>query len=270
MASDSQAVVKASRFSRPKAGHWLLANMHRCLEAQDTTSLARKRERQLVLSWVPGHRGVIGNEAADRAAKEAARGRSSLAHELPLKLAGLDIDWQLKRLPASASARRRAHTEGLKTQWERLFRRSPRYARYRSVDPSNTPSKLRQQLLSLPRASASIIIQLRTGHAPLNRHLHRINRHEHPTCDACGAAPESVRHYLLECTSYRTHREHMLHSLGRGFDRLDRLLSTTKGIAATLKYIAATGRFNASHDLTRALQTNPTARAPPRAPQHPA
>ncbi|EJD46539.1 hypothetical protein AURDEDRAFT_39503, partial [Auricularia subglabra TFB-10046 SS5] len=59
------------------------------------------------------------------------------------------------------------------------------------------------------------ITQLRIGHAPLNKHLHRIKRHEHPTCDACGAAPESVRHYLLECRQYRPYRERMMHALGR-------------------------------------------------------
>ncbi|EJD43310.1 hypothetical protein AURDEDRAFT_34350, partial [Auricularia subglabra TFB-10046 SS5] len=88
------------------------------------------------------------------------------------------------------------------------------------------------------------ITQLRIGHAPLNRHLHRIKRHDHPTCDACGTAPESaLSGGLLECPQYRSQRERMRHSLGRGYERLDALLSTATGITAVLKYIAATGRF---------------------------
>ncbi|EJD40022.1 hypothetical protein AURDEDRAFT_23890, partial [Auricularia subglabra TFB-10046 SS5] len=90
---------------------------------------------QLVLDWVPGHRGVVGNEAADRAAKLAAQGKQSWAHELPMLLNKLDIEWQLERLPASASARRRAFTEHLKQHWVSLFKKSTRYARYRRVDP---------------------------------------------------------------------------------------------------------------------------------------
>ncbi|EJD32765.1 hypothetical protein AURDEDRAFT_31291, partial [Auricularia subglabra TFB-10046 SS5] len=91
------------------------------------------------------------------------------------------------------------------------------------------------------------LVQLRMGHVPLNRHLHHINRHDYPTCDACGTSPESVRHYLLECNSYRRQRELMMHSLGHGYDCLDALLSTPTGIKATLKFVAATGQFSTSH-----------------------
>ncbi|EJD36174.1 hypothetical protein AURDEDRAFT_74519 [Auricularia subglabra TFB-10046 SS5] len=52
----------------------------------------------------------------------------------------------------------------------------------------------------------SIIIQLRMGHVPLNRHLHRVKKHAHPTCNACGAVSESVRHFLLEYTACDTQR----------------------------------------------------------------
>ncbi|EJD32287.1 hypothetical protein AURDEDRAFT_77759 [Auricularia subglabra TFB-10046 SS5] len=115
----------------------------------------------------------------------------------------------------------------------------------------------------MPRASASIITQLRIGHPPLNKHLHRIKRHEHPTCDACGAAPESVWHFLLECRQHRPHRERMMHALGRGYDRLDTLLSTPSGIKAALKFIAATGRFSSSHDVAGALRARPARTHPP-------
>ncbi|EJD40023.1 hypothetical protein AURDEDRAFT_70675 [Auricularia subglabra TFB-10046 SS5] len=103
----------------------------------------------------------------------------------------------------------------------------------------------------------SIIVQLQIGHAPLNRHLHRIKKHDHATCDACGAAPESVRHFLLECPAYNPQRQRMMLALGRGYDRLDALLSTRTGIAATLKYAAATGRFKSSHDLAKATLKRP-------------
>ena len=77
-----------------------------------------------------------GGVPTRRYATKAAQGRSSLSHELPAGLNGLDIEYQLARLPASESARRRTHLDGLKAQWVALFRRSPRYARYRRVDPT--------------------------------------------------------------------------------------------------------------------------------------
>lgn len=132
------------------------------------------------------------------------------------------------------------------------------------VDSKNTPAKLREQLLSLPRAQMSLITQLRIGHAPLNRHLHRIKKHDHPTCDACGAAPESVRHFMLECPAHALQRQPMMLSLGRGYDRLDMLLSTPTGIAATIKYARATRRFDSSHDLAKVPRPKPPpARAAP-------
>ncbi|EJD38287.1 hypothetical protein AURDEDRAFT_72297, partial [Auricularia subglabra TFB-10046 SS5] len=56
--------------------------------------------------------------------------------------------------------------------------------------------------------------------------------------------------------------QRMMLSLGRGYDWLDALLSTTTGIAATIKYIAATRRFAASHDLSRPARPAPS-RPPP-------
>jgi len=60
--SDSQAALKA--LSGPKVTSRLVAE---CLDA--LTALARLNE--VIIAWVPGHRGISGNEEADKLARQA-------------------------------------------------------------------------------------------------------------------------------------------------------------------------------------------------------
>ena len=46
---------------------------------------------------------------------------------------------------------------------------------------------------------------LRLGTAPLNDYLQTINCHDTGTC-ACGQAPETVEHFLMECEQYSSER----------------------------------------------------------------
>ncbi|EJD40239.1 hypothetical protein AURDEDRAFT_47085, partial [Auricularia subglabra TFB-10046 SS5] len=81
------------------------------------------------MEWTPGHEGLVGNEAADIAAKLAASGRehSSRRGELPA--------WLRKPLPASISALRRAHIASLDDRWHDEWSNSKRYARIHAIDP---------------------------------------------------------------------------------------------------------------------------------------
>ena len=51
---------------------------------------------------------------------------------------------------------------------------------------------------NLDKDDAKVIAQLRSGDAKLNQFLARIKAIESATC-ACGAAPESIRHFLFSC-----------------------------------------------------------------------
>ena len=61
---------------------------------------------------------------------------------------------------------------------------------------------------NLSKDEARILVQLHTGDAKLNAFLARIKASESATC-ACGAAPESVRHFLFSCSRWIRQRREM-------------------------------------------------------------
>ena len=112
--------------------------------------------------------------------------------------------------------------------------------------PGHTPRQLRRLLLSRKRDEMAIVVQLRTGHVPLNKHLHRIQRSDTPICQKCGVAPESTRHFILECENYTLPRHELRTRLGRGGDRLPSILSSATGLEHLIRYTATTRRFEST------------------------
>ena len=152
---------------------------------------------RLSIRWVPGHKGVEGNELADTEAKKAAEGDASPAHALPTMLR--------KPLPTSVSAVKRAIKETAKRDAASHLAKSKRYPQLRDIDGSVPSSQFRKLTAELTWKQASLMIQLRTGHIPLNLHLARFGAVESPTCPACHEKPESVHQFLMICTAHSPH-----------------------------------------------------------------
>ncbi|KAJ3978378.1 hypothetical protein F5890DRAFT_1384616, partial [Lentinula detonsa] len=102
----------------------------------------------------------------------------------------------------------------------------------------------------LKRKQTSILFQLRSGHAPLNHHLHRLKKAGSPNCPRCDHVgrqlKETTKHFLLECPAYRRERFHLRRKIGQAAYSLQQLLSEEKVIPHTLKYIGETKRFQAT------------------------
>ena len=107
-------------------------------------------------------------------------------------------------------------------------------------DPRNRFLKL---IKPLRKNAASLLIQFRTGHAPLNQHLHRIGCVESPDCPHCPGVEESVKHFVLDCPKYEDARREINRMDVRIGRSLGKLLSQKRLILALLRYVNRTGRL---------------------------
>lgn len=235
--ADNQAVILSSERPSSKPGHYLLSHFRAMLRR------VLKEEKiphsNITVRWIAGHKNIAGNEHADKEAKAAAEGRnnSSPKNGLPVKLRS--------PLPHSVSATKQYYNKKLTTLWTREWKQSPRYRRNTSI-MSDLPSKAFLDLAgTLYKKQAGLYIQLRTGHAPLNHHLHRIKKADTPICLQCDhAAVENVHHYLLQCPRYARER-HVLHmALGRKATQTAYLLNSPEARTHILRYINTTKRLS--------------------------
>ena len=228
---DNQAAIRAIQGLESSPGHYLLDEVHRLAE-----EIKQARPGvEMCIRWMPGHHGVLGNEAADVLAKEAAEGRGSPKDFLPALLR--------KPLPISVSALNRAYGECLKKENRTMLRRSPRYNKMAKIDPSLPSSKFRKLVDGCNRRQQSVLVQLRTGHVPLQQHLHRIKRAPSPMCPACNRTEETVFHFLMACPAYEGARDRLRAGVGRSLFTVAKLLSEEKVVRKLLHYVDKTGRL---------------------------
>jgi len=76
---DSQPTIKASATTQPGPGRHIIDAFHSRQQQVQRQHPALSR----LIRWTPGHYDVEGNEAADKAAQEAAEGNTSEKRKLP-------------------------------------------------------------------------------------------------------------------------------------------------------------------------------------------
>lgn len=232
VALDNTSSIDASKLSTPRPGHYLTDIF---VDSAREAKAAQPR-LDLTLRWVPGHLGVDGNEQADDEAKEAAHGRSSAPRLLPPALQ--------KTLPISAAKAKQLHLTKLKARARDDWHTSRRGVKLKVMCGQLHSPRYGKLVAPLSRRQAAVLIQLRTGHAPLAAHLHRINRADTPTCPSCGDAQETVLHLLVQCPRYAVERARHLGRLGRNSQKLEFLLNAKAALEPLFKFLTATRRFH--------------------------
>ena len=156
------------------------------------------------------------------------QGQSSPAADLPPLLR--------KPLPFSADAEKQVYNQEIKAMWTEQWRISPRRACMEQIDKSLPFTSFRTILDSLSRAQSSLLIQLRSGHIPLNAHLFRLNCADTDKCKACytrwGATSprETIMHFLFNCPAHQNERHYLDTALGRRSRDLSYIMSQKDSI----------------------------------------
>ena len=201
--------------------------------------MRRHKDLFLTVRWVPGHEGIKGNEAVDQEAKRVAqhRGDSTPAIRLPAELC--------KPLPHSKTAISHTFHGRLQRRADKIWAKSPRYPRIKAVDPTFTPKSYRKLTAKLPKKHIALLMQLRTGHIPLNRHLFNIHRVDSPLCPCCRRFDETVAHFLLFCPAHEHARRIMHNAIGRDAGNLKKIINTPDYLRHLFRFVASTGCLRA-------------------------
>ena len=148
----------------------------------------------VLLQFVPGHKGITGNERADQEAK--------LAHDLdivtPFPLSAQDKKYHFSVLLI----------QSWQAEWERNVQESGKGRFLRCIKPvlgfwpwASHSSRLVETTLA----------KLRIGHANVALHLYRFEKLDTPQC-SCGAT-ETIEHMFLLCPTFSAQRLALQQSL---------------------------------------------------------
>jgi hypothetical protein len=129
-----------------------------------------------------------------------------------------------------------------------LHHRSPLYLVYSCLVGCSESSPSFSSVTSvkgLTRRQTSLLIRLRTGHAPLNRHLWAIKVADSPGCSSCKRGEEeTVRHFLLSCPAHERARIVLRNKIGaRSASNISALLTERKFLRPLFTFVDSTGRF---------------------------
>ena len=122
------------------------------------------------------------------------------------------------------------------------------YVRFQHIDPDFPFNKLWKISDKLSRPQASLLMQLQTGHIPLNSYLHHIKKSDTRCCESCWGKgqlenTETVVHFLFECQTYAAEWYDMDRALGHHLRDLQGILASLDRVEELLKFIGRTARL---------------------------
>jgi len=201
--------------------------------------------------WVPAHEGIVGNEEADEAAKDASSQPGKPTAPARERVREAERVIQLINRDRSENPT--------------PFDTTQLAGQYTWKMDQALPGKHTLRLYrSLTSEQAAILIQARTGHCRLNQYLSRGRLVDSPFC-GCGQAEETVKHLILSCPQWEEERKELgkvvghrigdvpflLGGWGTRKDEKGRLLDGAKEkwrpdiavVKATIRFLEQTGRL---------------------------
>lgn len=138
--------------------------------------------KRVLFLWTPAHVGIVGNEKADKRAKQSC-----------------DLN-QISHLKKSYKELKRTAKKHISSQWETEWKQSDQkltrikktITRWISTD-------------GLTRRDQVVLNRLRLGHSDIT-HAHVFERENAPTCETCNV-PISIKHALFECREVEQARQ---------------------------------------------------------------
>ena len=151
-----------------------------------------KSDENITICWIPSHCGIMGNESADQAAKDATRG---LEIDYALKIPHIDFNAHLKKVS--------------KERWQIEWNSWTNPIKLREVKGE---TKKWSTSYNKNRYRETVLARLRVGHTNIT-HVHLMERKEPPICNICNEQI-TVKHLLLNCRKYRRERDKYFPEMG--------------------------------------------------------
>ena len=176
--TDSRSVVQSLQTTNSTSS--LLTNVHNI--HQELASGGT----QIRFVWIPAHKGICGNETADKFAKEAL----SITN-----ITNLPVEYQ----SIKANIRR-----AVTTIWQTQWTNASRATQLRRIKPQ---IEIWSSATRKSRKEEKILARLRLGHT-LYTHSYIYSKDPRPMCTLC-SHPETVEHLIAQCPAYRSQRIRM-------------------------------------------------------------